>query len=67
MEKDYFNMLRDISKGLMGIHTKSVIHRDIKPENIIFKDGVYKITDFGISTVKDADYQVAGTPLYWGP
>ena len=38
-----------MASGLHSIHQQNVMHRDIKPENIIFKGGVYKITDFGIS------------------
>ncbi len=43
-------MLCDVATGLMLIHQKKIIHRDIKPENIIFINGIYKITDFGISS-----------------
>lgn len=44
---DLLNIICDVATGLSSIHAKNVIHRDIKPENIIFKGGVFKITDFG--------------------
>lgn len=55
MQNDYFKMLIDVSRGLIEIHNLKIMHRDIKPENIILKNGVYKITDFGIAGKKDAD------------
>jgi serine/threonine protein kinase len=42
-------MLIDVSNGIRSIHNKKMMHRDIKPENIIYRTGVYKITDFGTS------------------
>lgn len=39
-----------IGRGLEQAHKNSIIHRDIKPHNIIMtKDGVLKVTDFGIA------------------
>jgi serine/threonine protein kinase len=60
-------MLIDVIKGLISIHKRNVIHRDIKPENIIFKEGVYKITDFGISTDDVDDDSFVGTYPYLPP
>ena len=42
-------MICDVCNGLYAIHNQKVIHRDIKPENIIFKNGTFKITDFGVA------------------
>ena len=49
-EKYSFDILKQILNGLDYAHKNNVIHRDIKPNNIIInKEGVVKITDFGIS------------------
>ena len=49
---DLIFLLCDILLGLVEIHSKNILHRDIKPENIIFKEGSFKITDFGIAIDK---------------
>ncbi len=39
-----------ICAGLEHAHKKGIVHKDIKPENIIItKEGILKITDFGIA------------------
>ena len=39
-----------IASGLSQAHQNHIVHRDIKPHNIIItKDGVAKVTDFGIA------------------
>lgn len=60
-------MLIDVSRALMFIHEKKIIHRDIKPENIIYSKGLYKITDFGTSTLTETTQDIAGTLIYWAP
>ncbi len=40
----------DLINGMEAINLK-LVHRDIKPDNILFKEGVLKITDFGLSKV----------------
>lgn len=62
-----------ICSALECAHKKGIIHRDIKPHNIIItKNGVAKVTDFGIaraatgSTVV-ADDTVIGSAHYFSP
>nr|GMC64347.1 serine/threonine-protein kinase EDR1-like isoform X1 [Ipomoea batatas] len=60
-------MLRDICRGLMGIHRMKIVHRDIKSANcLVNKHWTVKICDFGLSRiVTDAPMQdstSAGTP-----
>ncbi|RVD92933.1 CMGC CDK CDK7 kinase [Tubulinosema ratisbonensis] len=38
-----------ILKGLNEIHSKFFIHRDLKPNNILFKGGILKLADFGLT------------------
>src|SRR4030042_5175234 len=43
-----------IARALKYAHDKDVIHRDIKPANVLIsKEGIVKLTDFGIATSKD--------------
>lgn len=77
-EQELWRLIRDTASALAYLHAKNppIIHQDIKPENILIsKDGIYQLTDFGISTeaksdgIKDADKQMqsAGTISYMAP
>ena len=67
--------LIQIAKGMRYLHQKGVIFRDLKPENVLIgNNGVLKITDFGISKIKDDNKQsmvnmtrAAGTSIYMAP
>jgi serine/threonine protein kinase len=59
--------MKDIATGINYIHSSGVIHRDIKIDNVILKHGVYKITDFGVSSVGEFSQTFVGTPAYLAP
>lgn len=47
-----------VSHALEVAHKANVLHLDIKPENVIVnKEGVVKVTDFGLSTLMDGSGQ----------
>jgi serine/threonine protein kinase len=72
-----FEQILGITEALALLHNKMdkgsfIIHRDIKPSNILIRKGVFKLADFGFSSIKDAEDTskttwYVGTPLYAPP
>lgn len=61
-----------VCDGLAFAHEHGIVHRDIKPANImVMKNGMVKITDFGIAQVSSASRTMAGmvmgSPKYMSP
>jgi formylglycine-generating enzyme required for sulfatase activity len=60
--------------GLARAHDAGIVHRDIKPANVLLtKDGIPKLTDFGLAKAEAADHRmtmtgaVMGTPDFMPP
>ncbi|XP_049412749.1 probable serine/threonine-protein kinase At1g54610 isoform X1 [Solanum stenotomum] len=54
--KCYMNQLL---KGLDHCHSRGILHRDVKTSNLLVnKDGILKISDFGLSTFFDPEQSI---------
>jgi serine/threonine-protein kinase len=70
--KQVLELVTTVAEALDHAHSQGVVHRDIKPANIMFtKDGIAKITDFGIARItfstKTRTDVILGTPSYMSP
>ena len=67
------SLVRDVLEGLGFGHARGVVHRDVKPDNILVtRDGIAKLTDYGIARHADqatltAPDKALGTPSYMAP
>ena len=66
-------LMSQILAGVAYLHENNIIHRDLSPANILIsRDGVPKVTDFGISVLHDlasaeTETNAAGTLRYMPP
>ena len=70
--EDAISAMLQVLSGLEYAHRHDVVHRDIKPSNLLItRDGMVKITDFGIAKIGPRSQQqtglLIGTPQYMAP
>lgn len=67
--KNAINIIYDIAKGLQYAHNQNIIHGDVKTSNIMMGNGIYKISDWGLSKLKSGDSVTlsGATPQYAAP
>lgn len=67
--KEAVSIVHDVAKGLQYAHGKNIIHGDVKTSNIMIHNGVYKISDWGLSklTTGESVTLSGATPQYAAP
>ena len=69
-EREIWQCLLHIAKGLKTLHEMHILHRDLKCANVFVSgDNVYKLGDMNVSKVaaKGLVYTQTGTPYYASP
>ncbi|GMF55854.1 unnamed protein product [Phytophthora fragariaefolia] len=67
-EREALRLFRQVSLGLHFLHTNGIAHRDVSLENVLLRNGVCKLSDFGLAT--DADRmcaEIVGKANYMAP
>ena len=63
--KERFNLMTDMARGVLYLHSHNIVHRDLKPENVLLTNTgqryICKITDFGISRIKEHKQEMFST------
>jgi NIMA (never in mitosis gene a)-related kinase len=69
-EKEVWNIVIQMVKGIKALHDKSILHRDLKSANVfMYSDGTVKIGDLNVSKImrEKLSYTQTGTPYYASP
>ncbi|CAM6006644.1 unnamed protein product [Sphagnum balticum] len=69
-EREAAKIIRDVYKGLLHLHSLSIVHRDLKVANIFLgQGGVAKIADFGFAVKASGPFKDIniGSPIYMSP
>ena len=66
--KEVIEMSLQIASALKAAHDAGIVHRDLKPSNLLLtKDGMIKLTDFGVSDALGGSSDLIGSPYWMAP
>ena len=60
------NPLAAILEALEEVHRLGYVHRDLKPQNVLYHDGRWKLSDFGLVLVQSGTTRLTSTNSAWG-
>ncbi len=68
------DLIITLAEAIQVAHDAGIVHRDLKPSNVLFtRDGVPKVTDFGLAKRLESDSKqtesgaIMGSPSYMAP
>ena len=69
IQRDFIGYFLQLVAALEAVHGVGLIHRDVNPRNVLVsREGVIKLTDFGLSApVEDENPRAGGTLGYMAP
>lgn len=47
----FIELLKCFSSAFKFLHSNNIVHGDVKPANVLMSNGIFKLTDFGLSIV----------------
>jgi serine/threonine protein kinase len=60
-------MVLDVTLALEFLHAQDIVHQNVKPSKILWRNGDFVLSGFGIAMVITSSHSVGGTDFYMQP